>query len=940
MNKNLTKIAALSVSLAMAIGVGVALGVKNSVRNVRADGSYTLTFTANSSKDGSGTTLASDGSTALTAANFFTSGTNSFKVSGTTYYWLVGGYNDVASVSSTANCYPGKNSTLKVGKSAGDGTVSFTVVGDSTLSIDSVSITAFGAADTVKITVDEATDATKTWNLTTSSNSHEFVYKEGVKTVSITGGAGLTSSNKVAYISQIVINYSTGAPLPKTEIWDTSWKVGENDGYWFSSTVDLYQFFAYEAGATELEPEQRVVVTTASWTSSDTTVATIRNGNNGVGLLTCVKPGTTTLTATASGYDECSVEIEILKGSLSSIAVSGAMTKTNYTVNSSWDPAGLVVTATWQYYEDDVTADVEWSFNPTTPSAGITSVVATATYESEQADSDPQSVTVIEGTTYDLSTITNFSSWTTSYGVHNLTNNDFTPSVDTAAALNFKITNKQSSGVGSTYPCIGAKTTTEMECLTFTLTEIGKKITSVEIVFVTRYTNTFPSLYLHKGSGVASAAISSLTMSGAQASEHSLTCNNLNDTVFTVGYNANQTGSNGAVGIKSISIGLTNQAAFGTLDHISITGMPNNIYHVGELFNSTGFVVTAYDGANEATANFKDVTADVDMLIDDTYEFVDRDVPGLDVDVEYTESGTTKETSFHIYVYALAEYELVTSAPADWSGSYLIVATNAESDFVAMDGSLANPDVAAGYKVVTESADVITAGQELEWTISAVTGGYSIQGKSGKYIGSLTTASNGMLVSESSLVNTLSYSDDNAVVSGTNGYGLSFNADGNRFRYYKDGTVALYRLKQSSNADAFAQTFLGAFTCDATGSSEPSFAIKEGSTYWSWALLAVEYDTLTSAEKEEFRLGVASESGDNIAQALARYDYIVGKYGVAKYADFMVRNPQPINNGVPFNANNYNQNNGNTMIIIVSVIAVVSVASIAVLLVIKKRKHN
>ena len=638
--------------------------------------------------------------------------------------------------------------------------------------------------------------------------------------------------------------------------------------------------------------------------------------------------------------------------SLQTLTISGSMSKTSYSTGDSWSPAGLVVTATFlSGATNDVSSLATFSYYNSSDEAvaspnalGVGSnqtLKVTATYGGITTSKYVASnvIEVFVGVTYDLETIDGFSGWNSTYGSRSLTEASFDPAVATAASLEFLITNKQSSGVGSTYPCIGGKTNSEVTCLTFTLNESGKKISSVSITFVTRYTSTFPSLYLHKGNGIATSALSSLTMSGSTGDEHSLSYSNLNDTVFTVGYNAHQTGSNGAVGIKSITIGLANQASFGTLDHISVTGLPNTVYHVGESFDSTGFAVTAYDGPEESTANFKDVTANVSTDFDGGYTFSDSDVPGFDCDVEYSGDGGSDTTSFHVDVYALAEYVLVTSEPADWSGNYLIVGTKENSDLAAMNGGLSNPDSEAGYKVVSDTSGTIEAGQELEWVIAPVTGGYSIQGKSGKYIGSLTSNSNGMLVSDTALVNTLSYEDGATIIAGNNSnhYHLTFNNSGDRFRYYSSGSVQLYKLKESSNAIAYAETFLAAFTCDATGENAPTFTIKEGSTYWSWSLLATEYNTLTAVEKEEFRLGAASESGDEIAQALARYDYVVGKYGTSTYSDFMLRNPAQIG-GVKLAFNAVNENT-NTIAIIVT-ISLVSVTAIGGYFFIKRREQN
>ena len=85
---------------------------------------------------------------------------------------------------------------------------------------------------------------------------------------------------------------------------------------------------------------------------------------------------------------------------LSSIAVSGSMTKTSYRTTDSWDPTGLTVTATYSDSStDDVTSSASWSYNPSSPSSiSTTSVVASATYTEggieKSADSTSQSVSV------------------------------------------------------------------------------------------------------------------------------------------------------------------------------------------------------------------------------------------------------------------------------------------------------------------------------------------------------------------------------------------------------------------------------------------------------------------------------------------------------------------------------------------------------------------
>lgn len=87
---------------------------------------------------------------------------------------------------------------------------------------------------------------------------------------------------------------------------------------------------------------------------------------------------------------------------LKSIAISGEATKTTYFEGETFDPTGLVVTAT---YEDEstelVTSRVEWTFNPETLTLGTNEVKATATY-GEMTASKTVAVTVAEVQKYNV----------------------------------------------------------------------------------------------------------------------------------------------------------------------------------------------------------------------------------------------------------------------------------------------------------------------------------------------------------------------------------------------------------------------------------------------------------------------------------------------------------------------------------------------------------
>ena len=104
-----------------------------------------------------------------------------------------------------------------------------------------------------------------------------------------------------------------------------------------------------------------------------------------------------------------------------------------------------------------------------------------------------------------------------------------------------------------------------------------------------------------------------------------------------------------------------------------------------------------------------------------------------------------------------------------------------------------------------------------------------------------------------------------------------------------------------------------------------------------WGNLAVKYSLLNDAQKIRLIDPESYGMGQTVLDAMERYDYITGKYGLTNF--ITGRTPTQFVNPVADATNNFNSNS-NTMIIVISVIAAVSALSIGALLVIKKRKHN
>ena len=147
-------------------------------------------------------------------------------------------------------------------------------------------------------------------------------------------------------------------------------------------------------------------------------------------------------------------------------------------------------------------------------------------------------------------------------------------------------------------------------------------------------------------------------------------------------------------------------------------------------------------------------------------------------------------------------YVKVTEEPADWSGQYLIVY---EGDSYAFDGSLSKLDVVEDYKKVTISEDGILSTSEtdaISFTISSISGGYSIQSKSGYYIYNTSNANALKSSTTTTGTNTISLESDGCKIVSAESV-LRFNSASNqlRFRYYKSSTytdqkpIQLYKLQ-------------------------------------------------------------------------------------------------------------------------------------------------
>ena len=145
---------------------------------------------------------------------------------------------------------------------------------------------------------------------------------------------------------------------------------------------------------------------------------------------------------------------------------------------------------------------------------------------------------------------------------------------------------------------------------------------------------------------------------------------------------------------------------------------------------------------------------------------------------------------------ASGTWEKVTEAQEDWSGQYLIVY---EKGSLIMDGSLSALDKEGNKVDVTiNDGKIVGDYAKYAFTIAPMTGGWSVQSASGKYI-SGKSGKNKIITGSTPELNTITFADGNVKIA-SNNTTLQYNAaatNGTRFRYYKSENqqpVALYKL--------------------------------------------------------------------------------------------------------------------------------------------------
>ena len=920
MNKLFSKVAALSVGLAMAVGVGVAVNQKSSAKVVKAENPVTV----------------ASWSTSSTVGGEFTTNAAS----------KPGYYQDTGSVGSTVYVQVLNTSAYWTVMPS---SISLTVTlgaGTSNLDFDSyaqvVLIDSSGNdLSTTDITNHVTTNTGDEYNIDITPVNNVY----GVKIQHVK-----ESGKNIRYYS-FSLSYVAGASgLDDLEMWNSTSKLDAS--YEVNYSISGYLFYAVPDGGDQGDG------LTATWSSTDETVAEISDNGASAGFLTIHKPGKTTIGASVSGYNSVYCALTISAGTLESLSITGEMSKTEYTTAESWDPTGFTVTASYVTgWVENVTSKVAWSYSPASPAENVTSVTATATLDDVDASSNPQAVTVeVVAAPITLDS----SNWpVTATGNH---------------------ADAQTSDLdGITYENVGGYKYSNQLSLNYAVnnyfgnkTAYSKNIKSVVVTYsadVTSYVKMYESSDpLTKETLVSSSGTTTVTYTFSDTNPYFRlnmdtstpkgTYCNITSIVITLGSDADK------VDLENISLNGDKTTADGVSFASQLTLVPANANNKNTILwessdlsvatvDSNGIVTTVGAGSSTITATATDLVGisasytvtvfEADNPIHRLYYMVDGANSGefygyyvgtsegngpIIMDGVYGmmlygktaeeswEEGTTivHVTAGTVSIYnGLVEvknstFESVESAGYAISKPVTHIYTGSET---ALDGNrLSN---ATGYvsEVTKGSLDSVNS-SDIEFTFNTGATSFKVYYKKAAQTADLNTSFKDSL--------------DNSTQITIKGFTSWYNA----FQFVVNGLV---EEKTEYTAEQFAQDLLDQTDLVCEGWSEGQNNHDAIAAIWSDLASADKYPSLPQSEKD--KLATADREGSTVVErAMMRYDFLTGKYSLGNFIEG--RTPiVPASESISLE-NNIEDNN----MMIIAIIAGVSAVAFGALLLIKKKKHN
>jgi|GEM_PF-1163003 len=701
-------------------------------------------------------------------------------------------------------------------------------------------------------------------------------------TTSPANGAALTASN-----TSCTVSYTEGGVTKTTSINLTITAVAV-------TSISITTQPSKTSYATGEAFNTTGLVVTASYNNGTSGAVTgyTTSPANGATLSTA---GTQTITVTYSGKTTTfTVTVTAPSVTLSSIAVTTQPTKTSYTVGDTLDTTGLVVTAS---YSNSSTADVtsSCSFSPTTLSTAGTQQI-TVTY-SGQTTTFSVTVTAASGSTGTYSLVTSVGQL--SAGRHVLVSNTNTA----GSGAYFASTSDTSKGIGRTDNTINSDLTVTPSSTTEEFL-LGGSTGAWTLQTTKRSTN-----------GYVTVNSSSVTVSTSSSDNCTLTitmnsgfadiyCAN-SSTYFGYYNGASYYFDYESSGQTVYLYVETSGSSAGTLTSLSVTTQPTKTtYTVGDTFDTAGMVVTGTysDGTSSALSSSSYTVNPTNGSTLSTTGTKAVTVSSTDGSLSDTFTITVNAASTPSTTYT-GTYHLVTSASELVAGNHYLIAngsTASGSAYFMKNATQGSSYYQGAVSLTLNSDQTVSPGSTTEiltlggtsaaWTFTTTartTNGNlsvsyynsalksnlpldSVAGSGDTYYGGWTISLSG---SAATIKNTTTQGDRYMIettYSSAQEYTTSSTA----------GTLYLF----VENAGTWANSFVSSFASICAGTqtnTTPTSALLT-----AWQSQATSFASLPTASQTAIKGATGNVSGTAVEQAVAKYVYIINKYGTSPFTSY------------------------------------------------------
>jgi len=667
---------------------------------------------------------------------------------------------------------------------------------------------------------------------------------------------------------------------------------------------------------------------TVTWSTGNASIATVDQ----TGKVTAVSAGTTTITATSNADSEkfgsCAVTVTANTRTLTSIEITTNPTKTRYEVGETFDPTGAVVTAHYDYapLTEVVTSSVTW-----TPTATLTTS-DTKAYASYTEGGITKTANVTIKVTDPSATVVGY---------------QLISSIDDFEAGDYVIAAATSSGYDGFLKTLAASSNNSAVTvtddvisndnaqnfvLTFTAVTGGYTISNESGKYLVSTTNTSFSTT----STASSASVFTVTCSSSGTFR--IICSTQGrGIVYRSGYGFKNyaTSNYSSTGYSEISLFKYVGGSVTPPTPIPLTGITLNKTSLTLDINATETLVASFqpENADDKTVTWYTMDSAI-ATIDQTgkvtavaagtttiYVMSNADAT-IFAECTVTVNETVTPPVSEDTEVVMSTFESITGyVNGDTNVSYEAQKGTAANDPVVNSGEIRVYQNGGIFKVTANNGKKITSiilGSSMATTVKySVDGGTEVTNQAISAGGTLTVSS---------------LSADEVIFTCT---GTSKTA-----RLYVNYLKVTYAspdvdTTDLDNAIAWATAFNEAITCNG-GVTAPSTS--------AWATCSTSYASLTDAAKTyivsaEYTVSVdgstvnpVNSTNATIASAVAKYDYIVAKYGTTSYANFIGRTISSSNNIGLIN----NKISAGALLAI-SIIGMLSITGLA-LIIVKRKK--